>query len=135
MTISPTTPFLRQALLLDAAVSGGTGLFMAALASTLSGLLEFPAALLFWTGVFFLPYAAALVFLATRDELPHWTVRAVIALNALWAIDCIVLAVSGKLEPNTLGVAFLVMQALVVGAFAELQYVALRRIGGAPRYA
>jgi hypothetical protein len=51
----------------------------------------------------------------------------VIVTNVLWAIDSALLAMSGWVEPNALGYAFIIMQALVVVAFAELQYVGLRR--------
>ncbi len=135
MTIFPNTSFLRSALLADAVASGATGLLMAALATTLAGLLDVPAALLFWAGVVLLPYTALLVFLATRDQLPHWTVWVVIVSNVLWAVDCVVLTMSGRIEPNALGTAFILVQALVVGGFAELQFVALRRIGTQQRYA
>ena len=134
MTISANTPFLRQVLLLDAAASGATGLLMASLATTLSGLLAVPAPLLFWSGATLLPFAAALVFLATRDEIAHWAVWAAIAINAMWVADSFYVAFAAGLEPNALGVTFIVGQALVVALFAELELTALRRIG-APRYA
>ncbi len=61
-----TTPFLRFALLIDAAVSGATGVLMAAGASPLASLLGLPELLILAVGLFFLPYAAALVWLGTR---------------------------------------------------------------------
>ena len=139
MTISTVTPFLRFALKADAAVSGATGLLMSALAPRLADMLSLPAPLLFWSGLFLLPYAAALLFLATREELPHWTVWAVIAGNALWALDCVALVTVGRpqwVEPNGLGIAFVLVPAMAVAAFAEMQLVAIRRIAtAAPRYA
>ena len=52
---------------------------------------------------------------------------AVIAFNALWSIDSIVLLVSGYVAPAALGYAFVIFQAVVVAGFAGLQYVGLRK--------
>jgi hypothetical protein len=127
MSFTTNTTFLRQALLADAVVSGATGFLMAAIAPLLSRWLELPSPLLFWVGLGFLPYAAALVFLARREVLPRGAVWTVIALNAMWTADCLLFLVSGVAEPNALGVAFVLVQAAAVAIFAELQIVALRR--------
>jgi hypothetical protein len=121
------TPFLRRVLLLDALATAATGLLMTFFAGTLTGLLEIPNTLLFYAGLILLPYALLVAWLASRETLPRWSVWAVIVTNVLWAIDSALLAMSGWVEPNALGYAFIIMQALVVVAFAELQYVGLRR--------
>jgi hypothetical protein len=126
MTTRPT-PFLRNVLLLDAVATGATGLLMTFFAGTLTGLLQIPNSLLFYAGLILLPYAALVGWLARRETLPRWSVWAVIVTNALWAVDSVLLAMSGWVEPNALGYAFILMQALVVVGFAELQYVGLRR--------
>jgi hypothetical protein len=126
MTTRPT-PFLRRVLMLDAAATGATGLLMTFFASTLTGLLAIPGGLLFYAGLILLPYALLVAWLARRHTLPRWAIWAVIVTNVLWAIDSVLLAMSGWIEPNALGLAFIIMQALVVVAFAELQYVGLRR--------
>jgi hypothetical protein len=51
----------------------------------------------------------------------------VIVANAIWAVDSIILLLSGWLTPNALGYAFIIFQALVVAAFAEIQYIGMRR--------
>jgi hypothetical protein len=38
-----------------------------------------------------------------------------------------VLLVSGSVTPNALGIAFVIVQAVVVAAFAELQFIGLRQ--------
>jgi hypothetical protein len=126
MTTRPT-PFLRNVLLLDAVATGATGLLMTFFAGTLTGLLQIPNTLLFYAGLILLPYAVLVGWLARRETLPRWSVWAVIVTNALWAVDSVLLAMSGWVEPNALGYAFILMQALVVVGFAELQYVGLRR--------
>jgi hypothetical protein len=126
MTTHPT-PFLRRVLLLDAAATGMTGLLMTFFAATLAGLLELPNALLFYAGLILLPYALLVAWLARRDTLPRWAIWVVIVTNVLWGIDSVLLVMSGWVEPNGLGYAFVAVQALVVVAFAELQYLGLRR--------
>jgi hypothetical protein len=54
-------------------------------------------------------------------------VQAIIALNVLWVAGSIGLLVSGWVAPTALGYAFVIAQAIVVGVFAELQFVGLRR--------
>ena len=51
---------------------------------------------------------------------------AVIAVNALWAIESIMTLVLGWLQPNGLGVAFVLAQAAAVAVFAGLQVFAIR---------
>lgn len=121
------TPFLRRVLMLDAAATGLTGLLMTFFAGTLTGLLALPNALLFYAGLILLPYALLVAWLAQRDSLPRWAIWVVIVTNVLWAIDSVLLVMSGWVEPNALGYAFIAVQALVVAGFAELQYVGLRR--------
>ena len=55
----------------------------------------------------------------------------VIVGNAAWMLGSIALLFSGAVTPNLLGEAAVAMQAIVVGVFAELQYVGLRKSGGA----
>jgi hypothetical protein len=126
MTTRPS-PFLRNVLILDAVATGATGLLLTFFSTFLNGLLQVPGTLLFYAGLILLPYAALVGWLATRDALPRWSVWAVIVTNALWALDSVLLAMSGWVEPNALGYAFIMMQALVVAGFAELQFVGLRR--------
>ena len=54
-------------------------------------------------------------------------VWAIVAYNALWAIDSIVLLVSGYVAPTALGYAFVIFQAAVVAGFAGLQVIGLRK--------
>ncbi|WP_431267624.1 hypothetical protein [Dankookia sp. P2] len=51
----------------------------------------------------------------------------VILGNALWALDSLLLLVSGWVAPTALGGSFVVAQALVVALLAELEYTGLRR--------
>jgi hypothetical protein len=126
MTIR-NSPFLRWALLADALASGATALLMILFSGALAQLLQIPAGLMFNAGLVLVPYVALVAYLGTRERLPRWTVWAVIGANLLWALDSVLVALSGWFEPNGLGYAFIVGQAAVVAAFAELQVIGLRR--------
>ena len=119
--------FLRRVLLVDAATSAVMGLAMIAFAGTFSALLALPTTLLFEAGIILLPFAAFVGWLASRARPPRLAVWIVIALNALWAIDSLLLLVSGWIAPNGFGYAFIGGQALAVAVLAELEYVGLRR--------
>lgn len=119
---------LRLALHADAVSTGAVALVMSAAASPLSAWTALPVALLQGVGIALLPFAAWLAWLAQRPT--RTAARVVVAVNALYAIECIALPLLGWVQPNTLGVAFLLLQAVVVGGFAMCAAFAL---GKAPR--
>ena len=118
---------LRFALRLDAVATAATGGAMLLFTTEMESLLHLPAVLMTYAGLFLLGYAAVIAVLSRRDTLPRWAVWTVIVGNALWATDCAALAFLGILAPSALGIGFLLMQAVVVAGFAELQYFGLRR--------
>ncbi|HEY8368197.1 MAG TPA: hypothetical protein VIM86_02675 [Thermodesulfobacteriota bacterium] len=117
---------LRRSLILDAVVSGVTGLLLVAGATRLAGLLGLPEALLRWAGASLLPFAAFLACLGTRALTPRPAVRAVVAYNALWAIDSVLILALGWVTPTPLGIAVVAVQAAAVAALAGAQYVGMR---------
>jgi hypothetical protein len=123
--------FLRRAILADAVFSGVSALLLTFGAGALVPWLDLPEALLRETGLFLIAYAALVGWLGTRQSMPKAMVVVVIAGNAAWTIASIGLLFSGAVTPNLLGEAFVAAQAIAVGAFAELQYIGLRRSGGA----
>lgn len=129
-TVHPA-PFLRQALLADAVTSAACALLVLVAAGPLERILGLPAALLRGAGLVLLPYVALLAALALRETLPRAVVWAVIAANALWAVESVLLLVSGWVEPTRAGIAFVLTQAIVVAMYAELQFMGLRRSNAA----
>ena len=123
--------FLRRAIQADAIFSGVSALLLTFGAGALAPLLNLPEALLRETGLFLIAYAALVGWLGTRQAMPKTLVVIVISGNAAWTLASIALLFSGAVTPNLLGEAFVAMQAIVVGALAELQYIGLRRSGSA----
>ncbi len=121
-----SSSLLKYALLGDALASGAMGLLLVAAAAPLSGLLGLPESLLRLAGASLLPFAAIVAWIGTRPEPPRAAVWAVVAYNALWAVESFALLLFGWYTPNALGIAFVVVQALVVAVFAEMQVYGLR---------
>lgn len=119
--------FLRRAIQADAVVSGAMALLLVTGAGALAPFLNLPEAFLRSTGLVLVVYAALVGFLGTRGMMPRTAVWAVIAVNAMWTVDSIALLISGWVSPNLFGQAFIVMQAIAVGVFAELQFIGLRK--------
>jgi uncharacterized protein YjeT (DUF2065 family) len=122
--------FLRRALLADAIFSGIAAVLFTADAGALASLLDLPEALLRETGLFLIAYAALVGWLGTRSSVPKALVMIVIAGNAAWTVASFALLFSGAVTPNLLGEIVVAAQAIATGAFAELQYIGLRKSGG-----
>jgi hypothetical protein len=123
--------FLRRALLADAIFSGASAVLLTSGAGELAPLTHLPETLLRETGLFLILYAALVGWLGTRQAMPKALVAIVIAGNVAWTLASIVLLFSGAVTPNLLGEVLIAAQAIAVGALAELQYIGLRRSGGA----
>ncbi len=130
MTIR-NTPFLRNTLLADAAmgaVAAAATIFGAGLLAPLLGL---PSALLFWAGVALIPYVVFLLILARSERISPVWLREIVFLNWLWVAASIGILMFAPIEPNMLGVAFILAQAIAVGTFAWLEALPLRERHGA----
>ena len=120
---------LRRALLVDAVATAGMGALLAAApgAFALDALLGLPVALLRGAGLALLPFAALLAWVARRPRLPARPAWTLVIVNVLWAIDSVVLPLTGWIDPTALGAAFVVAQGLIVAAFAWIEWTGLRR--------
>lgn len=126
-TRSDSAGLLRVALKLDAAVTGVNGVAYLVAAPALDHLLGLPTGPLRGVGVFLLTYAVAVWAVSRRRSISTSAVAAVIAANLLWVIDSVVVALVDWSTPTTVGTAWILLQAVVVGAFAALQGAGLRR--------
>lgn len=122
-----SSSFLRRVLIADAFTCVMTGLLMLLGAGFLEPLLGLPATLLQNAGLALLPVAGFIAYVATRPQLSRRLVWLVIAGNAIWVADSIVLLMSGWVAPTALGQAFIVVQAVAVAVFAELEYFGIRK--------
>jgi hypothetical protein len=131
MTLTSTRPrpLLRAALKLDAVVTGANGAAYLVAAGPLGELLGLSETLLRATGAFLLAFAVLVWLTGSRREIPRGPVYAIVVANAVWAADSLVAAIAGWGDPTTAGTVWIVMQAVVVAAFAELQLTGLRRNG------
>jgi hypothetical protein len=121
------SPLLRRALLTDATLTAIAGIALVLAAGPLGTFLELPAAVLRIAGVIFIPFAAFAGWLGTRSRVRRTLVFVVIALNALWAVESVLLLLSGWVETTLLGECFVGGQALIVAVLAEVEFLGLRR--------
>lgn len=118
---------LRRAIQLDAVATAAMAALLIAAAAPLSQWLQLPQNLLLGAGLLLVPYVAYLGWLLSRERISAQQAWSVIAINACWVIDSAIVLVGGWVSPNALGMAFVIVQALAVAVFAELQYFGLRR--------
>jgi hypothetical protein len=119
--------FLRRVLFADAATCIATGLLMMFGSGLLEQFLGLPTVLLRYAGIALMPFAAFLVYLATREQLSQSVVWTVIVLNALWTVDSFLLLLTGWVAPTELGYIFVAVQAFGVAVFAGLEYFGLKK--------
>ncbi len=124
---------LRFVLKLDALATGAVGALMLLAAGTVVGverpfvvLLGTPVALLAPVGLFLIVYAAFVWIVGSR-RVSRPGAWAAVAINAVYAVGCVVVVAAGWLPLSALGVAFVFAQAAAVALFAALQYLGLRR--------
>ncbi len=123
-SLRPSRIGLGAALRLDAVVTGANGAAYLAAAGPVGDLLGLSPSLLRGAGAFLVLFSA-LVWLAPRALVP-----VVVAANAAWAATSIVAVLAAWGTPSTAGSVWIVLQAIVVAGFAELQLAALRRSEG-----
>jgi hypothetical protein len=111
---------LRPVMLFDAVTCLAMGGLLVAAASPIAGLTELPVPLLREAGIVLFPFALFVLWAARRGGAP---VQAVAALNLAWVV--VSFGAILWVQPNALGIAFVAVQAVAVGAIAALQFHAL----------
>ncbi len=112
---------LRSILLVDGIVSGAMGLLLLIGAGILDSMLDLPTALLRTVGVVLIPWMILLAAIALRRVISRSIVQIVIAVNLGWVAASVLLLFTGWVEPNALGIAFILVQAMAVVVFALAQ--------------
>lgn len=123
---------LRYALIADAFATAATSLMMIAFGGDLAGWLGIPAAFQRYLGLGLLPYAAIVGYLGSRTHVGTSAVWTVIVCNVLWAIASVAALLTGLLPLTSLGIGFVIAQALIVAGLAELQWFGMRRAAAVP---
>lgn len=118
---------INRILAFDAATCALMGLLLVAAAPALSMLLGLPAGLLFYAGLLLFPIAIFMMVLSRQTVPSSVGVRLVILGNAGWVAAS--LGVFAFTSPNALGIAFVLLQAAVVGALAVAELAASQRNG------
>ena len=121
---------LRRALLGNAAFSATCGALIMIFDARISGLMSNLEHHLWPLGILLLGFSALLVWFSTRPTVSSASVNAVIAADLAWVAGTVVLLAGwhGLLTPA--GVWILAAVGLLVFAFAELQWLGLRRLKG-----
>jgi hypothetical protein len=128
MSSLTSSPLLKRVLLVDGLTSLTLGVLLMVAAGVAGKALGLPEGLLRAAGLICLPFGAGVLWLARQGRPPEAAIWAVIAANGGWVAASIVLLVSGWVSPTMLGLVVVIAQAVIVGLFAELQYVGWRRV-------
>ncbi|TDD73137.1 hypothetical protein E1262_01260 [Jiangella aurantiaca] len=121
------TPLLRWTLELDGIATALNGLVYVLAAGWVGDHLGLPTALLYPAGAFLVVVGALVFTVSTRREAPVLWVGAILVLNAVWAIDSVIVAAAGWFDPTTAGTVWILLQAGLVALFAVLQWAGLKR--------
>jgi len=125
-TQSASATTLRRVLLADGCLAVGFTLLLAVSASPLSDLLGLPTTLLRLVGLGLLPWAAFVLYAATRPTISRPLTLVVASGNAVWTLASLLLLITGWVDPTALGHGFVIAQTLLVAVIAGLQYRGLR---------
>jgi hypothetical protein len=124
-TTARSSSLLRAVLRLDALVSGVNGAAYLLAAGPLADLLGIPPDPMRGVGAFLLVYAGVVWAVASHPARP--AVLGVVGANAVWAAGSVLVVVTDAFSPTTGGTVWLLLQAVVVAAFAVVQATAVRR--------
>jgi hypothetical protein len=119
---------LRAVLSLDAAICAGFGLVCVAGAGTIAEFTALPRDLLLYAGLSLFPIALFMALVARQARPPRQLVWLVVLGNEGWMLGSVAILVTGLVEPNMLGYAFVIAQALAVAPMTLLEYQGLRRL-------
>ena len=124
---SASDQLIRRALLANGVFCMASGLGMAALSGPLSDWIGAPRLVLVLIGVGLVPWGAMLFAFSRRAEVRRADAWSAIAGDEAWVIGTLILVLGFPTALSSAGNALAVVVALVVAAFAVVQYLGLRR--------
>jgi hypothetical protein len=116
----------REILLFDAITCLGFGLGCLVLAGAIETHLAIPSGWSLSAGLICIGFGLFVLLVARRDSPPPMAMWLVILGNLGWALASFASLAGGWLEPNGLGVVFVIVQGVFVLALGEAQLLALR---------
>lgn len=119
--------FLRNSLLADGILGLIGGFILTLGANSLQEPFGLSSSVLFYSGLSFFPFAALLLYAATRRTISKTIIWVIIGLNFLWGIDSFLFLFSGYFEPTNLGYSFIIFQAIGVIVFGVLEFTGLKK--------
>ncbi len=119
---------LRRALTANAAFCMASGLGMSIFSGPLADWLGAPRAVLIVVGIGLIPWGATLLAFSSRSELRRADAWTAILGDDAWVLGTLILVLGFPTALSSAGNAVAVAVALVVAAFAVLQYLGMRRI-------
>lgn len=128
--------FLRNVLSLDALTCVVSGIASLAFGSVLAEPLGLSVGLQHGAGVVLLAVGAFIAFTATTISAPlsnasRWLVWMVVLGNAAWVLASVLVLATKIEQPTSLGMGYVIAQALVVAVLAELEHTGLRKSSAA----
>ncbi|WP_416898917.1 MAG: hypothetical protein ACMVY4_04080 [Minwuia sp.] len=132
MRTDSDTARLRNVLLLDAGICTVFGLICVAAAGSIAAATALPADLIFWAGLALFPTAAFMAVTALQTPPKRALVWLVLLGNEGWILGSIAILVFGFVEPNGLGYAFVIAQAVAIMPIVLLEYMGAKRLPAAP---
>ncbi|GGX47870.1 hypothetical protein [Streptomyces chryseus] len=123
-----TARLLRLVLRVDSVSTAVMGVVLIAAVGPLGSATGMPVAFSVGFAIYQLGGAAALALVAGYPVIPSGLVWAVIAVNALSAVACVVVAFGDMVPLTGFGVVFMLAGALIVAVYAALEYAGLRRM-------
>jgi hypothetical protein len=127
MNLVSSPRFLPAVLWLDAASAAGIGLLQVAAGGMLAAWLGLAPTLLLASGLVLLVFAALAGYSAHARPVWRTGVWVLVAGNLAWVLGCVELLFAGA-AATPLGLAYLALQVLAVGALALLEWLGVRRV-------
>jgi hypothetical protein len=118
--------FLRSVMTADALVGALSSLLLLFVAGPMSATFSLPAEFLRSIGFLLAPLALYMLWVARRTTLSVASVWSLVVGNTLWVIGSALLLLNEWVQPNSVGMTFILSQAVVVSVFAQLEYMGLR---------
>lgn len=124
---APTNlPSIRWLILADTLLVAGFFLLLLILASPLANATDLPVNFLRGAGAILAPWAGFLGITWKRSHIPKAAVTTTILVNMVWVASSLGIVVADVVEPNALGVAFILVQSGGVLLLALLQHTRWR---------